>query len=152
MIWSKLYFESIINYVWNIFTCKSYVSVWDKNWLPICFSKKLFFFKIPSFWIFTQASGKYLLNTQKIFTYPLGIYPPHITSHNTSCRHLISSGQLNGLWIFQIFCSYFPVLLLFPAKKKLAKQRSFQSCYVFRDIFIIFSAWHVHNSCFFKKA
>ena len=48
---------------------------------PFTFQKKTFFFKIPSFWVFTKALGKYLGK------YPKNIYLPTRYFHPTSlCR------------------------------------------------------------------
>ena len=101
IIWSKFYFESIINSVWNMFTCKFYVSVWDKNWLPIYFSKK-FFFKVPSFWVFTQASGKYLGKYPKNIYLPTGYLPTphHYTYITLSTVHAMS--VINNIYQCQV--------------------------------------------------
>ena len=46
---------------------------------PFTFQKKIFFFfsKYPVLGYLPKPR----VNTQKIFTYPLGIYPPHITTY-----------------------------------------------------------------------
>ena len=45
---------------------------------PLTFQKKFFFFKIPSFWVFTQAWGKYLGKYSKNIYLPTGYLPtPH---------------------------------------------------------------------------
>ena len=45
------------------------------------FQKILFFSKYPVFRYLPKPRVNTWVNTQKIFTYPLGIYPPHITMH-----------------------------------------------------------------------
>ena len=48
---------------------------------PFTFQKKKKF-KYPVFGYLPKPRVNTWVNTQKIFTYPLDIYPPHITSYN----------------------------------------------------------------------
>ena len=52
-----------------------------KIYYPFTFQKN-FFSKYPVFGHLPKPRVNTWVNTQKIFTCPLGIYPPHITRHN----------------------------------------------------------------------
>ena len=49
---------------------------------PFTFQKKFFFSKYPVLGYLPKPRLNTWINTQKIFTCPLCIYPPHITSNN----------------------------------------------------------------------
>ena len=61
------------------------------------FTFQFFFFsKYPVLGYLPKPPVNTWVNTQKIFTYPLGIYPPYITSHPYSTLLLPSSAR--HLW------------------------------------------------------
>ena len=77
---------------------------------PFTFQKILFFFfsKYPVFGYLPKPRVNTWVNTQKIFTYPLGIYPPHITRidyHFKNCVQNESFTLLKPLSLLFSICS-----------------------------------------------
>ena len=53
------------------------------------FTFQIFFSKYPVLGYLPKPRVNTWVNTQKIFTYPLGVYPPHITIHDISFNVIV---------------------------------------------------------------
>ena len=76
-----------VNFMFQFGIIIDYLCTFQK--IPFFFSKYPVFGYLPKPWVNTWV------NTQKIFTYPLGIYPPHITTYSQHFLH-ISMCKRNG--------------------------------------------------------
>ena len=86
--------------------------------------KKFFFFKIPSFWVFTQASGKYLGKYPKNIYLPTGYLP---TPHHYAC---VFKFKCILCILSMHICTYMPYILSLEIANKCAHTATSLNVYV----------------------